>query len=298
MRQQIINDIYSEYISNDISRAELEGLIHNYLFYNQEKTCLNHWEREEYEDYLSWFYPRLHKAIDSYRDIGASFEAFIAKFLLISSKEYRINTTSKSITEYSVWSAQVPDMYLYEEPSQYKTPAANSGGYINKKIEEVITSLVIDKKGRKNTRRLLALILKCYHYVSEDLAERIAPKLGIETGELLDMLKKLSSLRQKRDDKIYKMKERTHSQFLRCLIYEKKLSLLKENETAYNELEIRLIKARIRLEKMRKRLTSTRTEATNKPIAEIIGISKGTVDASLYRLKAKWELMAKNAKLN
>jgi DNA-binding CsgD family transcriptional regulator len=41
-----------------------------------------------------------------------------------------------------------------------------------------------------------------------------------------------------------------------------------------------------------------KVEATNKEIAEILGITKGAVDASLCRLKIKWEKMSKNADLN
>jgi len=291
MQQLILNDFYSDYLLGHLSRSELEGCIYTYLVNNQEKTSLNHWKHEDYDDYISWFYPRLQKAIDSYQDVGSTFEGFIARFLLISSKEYRTKMTTNAITEYSAWSALVPDMYaMYarEEPPVY----------IPNSAEDVITKLTIDRSGRKNTRRVLTLILKCYYYVSDDFAEKIAPKLGIKKTELLDMLYKIRSSRQKKDDDIFLMKEGIHTQFIRCLVYERRLSYIEENANAYSQLKLKLKKARERLEKMRKRLTSIRTEATNKQIAEIIGISKGTVDASLHRLKGKWAEMSKKAVLN
>jgi len=291
MQQLILNDIYSNFLLGYLPRVELEGNIYQYLISNQEKTCLSHWKRDDYNDYLSWFFPRLQKAISSYKDIGASFEAFIARFIHTSSKEYRTKVITNSITEYYAWSAQVPDMYaMYarEEPPVY----------IPDSVENVITELSIDRSGRKNTRRLLALILKCYNFVSEDFAEKIAPKLGIDKNELLEMLKKIKLIRQKRDDKIYLMKESLNTQFIRCLVYEKRLSLLKENAAAYNKLKIKQKKARERLDKMRKRMASIRIDATNRQIAEIIGTSKGTVDASLHRLRGKWEKMSKKAVLN
>ncbi|MCL2266109.1 MAG: hypothetical protein FWC22_08745 [Treponema sp.] len=49
---------------------------------------------------------------------------------------------------------------------------------------------------------------------------------------------------------------------------------------------------------MRERLSKVRTEASNSQIAEVIGITKGTVDASLCRLKSKWEKMSRKADLN
>jgi FixJ family two-component response regulator len=63
-------------------------------------------------------------------------------------------------------------------------------------------------------------------------------------------------------------------------------------------MKLRLEKARLRLEKMRKRLSKIRTDATNKQVAEVIGIKKGTVDASLYKLKAKLVSVAGKSHLN
>ena len=286
--QLSLNGLFSDYLSGEILRDQFEGLIYNYLVHNQEKTCLSHWKRDEYEDYLSWFYPRLHKAIDTYQDVGSSFEAFAARFLLVSSKEYRVRITSKAVTEYSAWSAQVPDMYAHEEPPVY----------IHKSAEKMINDLTIDKKGRKNTRCVLALLLKCYNYVSEDFAEKVAPKLGMDKKELLAMLKKIREIRQDRDDAVYFMQERINTQFLRCIVYERKMMLLKEDANAYAKLKSKHERARARLEKMRERIRNIRTDATNKQVAEIIGISKGTVDASLYKLRTRMQVMSEKALAN
>ncbi len=94
------------------------------------------------------------------------------------------------------------------------------------------------------------------------------------------------------------MKENIYSQYYRCIVYEKRLEYLQENSAAYLKLKAQREKARKRLEKMRKRAASVRTEPTNNEIAEILGLSKGTVDSSLFNLKAKWEAYAKKAHLN
>ena len=286
--QHTLNELYSEFMTGELDRSRLEGLIYRYLVYNQGKTNISHWKRDEYEDFISWFYPRLKMAIDSYRETGSSFEAFMSKYLLISSKEYHVRTTTNSVIEYSAWLARIPEMYAHEEPPVY----------IHKNAGKVITQLVIDKKGRRNSRRILALVLKCYYYISDDFAEKIAPMIGITAKELAEMLSKIRETRKIRDDKIYCIKERIYRQFYRCIIYDKRLTLLKENTAAFKKLELRLQKARSRLEKMRKNITSIRTEATNKQIAEVMGTTKGTVDASLSRLKMKWENMSKKAGLN
>jgi len=288
MQHAPLNELYYEYQIGDLDKIEFEGAIYNYLINNQDKTFLFHWKDEEYEDFISWFCPRLQKTIEAYQETGASFDAFVNKFLLLASKEYRIKTVSNAVTEYSTWSARVPDMYVYSEPPVYTYNDNN----------DLITQLVIDKKGRRNTKQLLALVLKCYYHISPDFAEKIAPLLGITAHDLTEMLNQLRKIRQKRDDYIYSLKERIYCQFYRCIVYDKKLSLTSENTSEYFRLKQQLERGKQRLEKMRMRMAGIRTDATNKQVADIIGVRKGTIDSCLYKLKLKWDNLAKNAELN
>lgn len=286
--EQHFNSLYREYEDGLIDRSELEGAIYQYFVKNQFKTNLANWTQDEYEDFVSWFYPRLHNAIDSFKKKGGTFETFINRVWNISAKEYRIRITINSVTEYSAWSVHVPDLYAYEESPVYSYD----------KKENVISEFIFDKKGRKNPKQLLALILKCYYYVSDDLLERIAPKLDIDSKKLKEMIEKLRTIRQIKDDEIYLMKERIYCQYYRCIVYEKRLAFLQENSPAWTNLKIRLEKARTRLEKMRGRLTQVRTDASNRQVASVIGTSKGAVDASLHRLKAKWDILSDKSLLN
>jgi len=288
MEQETLNDIYFKYLLGNIKCDKLESIIFTYLTNNKKKTCIKHWKQDQYEDFISYFYPSIKKIIDSYKNTGASFEAYLYKYLLVSAKEYETRKVDKDVIEYATWSARIPDMYLYEEPPVYN---------INQ-TKYVLTEMIEGIKGRKNTRRLLALVLKCYYYVSDDFAEKIAVLIGMESKELIDMLNKIRKIRCYKDDEIYFFRERIHSTFYRCVSYEKRLSLLPENTPGYEKMYKRLERAKQRLERMRERMKKIRTYATHKQIAEVIGISKGTVDASLHRLKARWKEMSKKARLN
>jgi len=288
MEQYSLNDLYLKFTAGIIDRAEFEGAIYMYFFSNKEKTLISHWRNDEYEDYISWFYPRLKKAVDAYKEMGASFEAYMNKFLAVSSREYRVRKTTKSFIEYSAWSARVPDLYTYEE----------SPGYFNDKKYDILPELAVIQNQRKNTRRILALILKCYYYVSDDLLEKIASIIKIDKDKLRKMIERMRKIRQKRDDAIYLMKERIYCQYYRCIVYEKRLLLLQENTAAFNKMKVRLEKARLRLEKMRKRLCGIRTDATNKQVAEVLGAKKGTVDSSLHKLREKLKSMSDKSHLN
>jgi len=219
MQQISLNEIYSEFYSGNIQRGELESFIYTYLVNNKNKTCINHWKQEKYEDFISHFYPHLGRIIDSYQDIGLSFEAYLYKYMQVSAKEYNVRTTINAVVEYSTWSARVPDMYLYEEPPVYTV------NHTSIDTREIITQMLTGTNGRKSSRQILALVLKCYYYLSDDFAEKIAPLIGMGKKELIVMLNKIRKIRRNKDDNIYFMKERIHCQFYRCIVYENKLSL-------------------------------------------------------------------------
>jgi FixJ family two-component response regulator len=94
------------------------------------------------------------------------------------------------------------------------------------------------------------------------------------------------------------MQERIYSQFYRCIVYERRLAAMPENSALVLKMQMRLEKARLRLAAMRKRFAGIRPDATNRQIAELIGISKGTVDCSLHALKARWKNDPDKAILN
>jgi len=279
MQQNSLNFFYSQYANGKLERGKFEGLIYCHLIENQGRTKLSMWNHDEYEDLISWFFPRMQKAIDTYCKTSSAFESFIYTILHVSAREFRVRSVTNSVTEYSAWSARIPEYYAHEEPSAYLT----------EKQEDLLANLSFKNPKRRNVKQLTILILKCYYYVSDDFIDRLIPGTGIDKNKLREMIEKIRILRTKHDDDIYHLKERIHCQYYRCIVYEKRLSYLKENVSAYAKLKLRLEKARERLEKMRKRIAVIRTCATNSQIAEVIGISKGAVDSHLYTLKSKWE---------
>jgi len=288
MQEHTLNVLYSMFIERKINRGEFEGQVFNYLIKNQAKIITRYWKSDEYEEFISWFYPRLNKAIDTYKETGSSFEIYLLNIIRTAAKEYRMRTIINVVTEQSAWNAQIPEFYAREE----------SPVYLNDKTDNELSQIILKSKKRKNSKQLLALILKCYYYISDELIDKIAVHTGFEARILKEMIEKLRIIREKREDAIYRMKERIYGQFYRCIVYEHRLSYVTDNTTAYYKLKQRLEKARNRLEKMRKRALKIKTYASNREIAGVIGVSKGSVDASLYKLKTKLNAMADKSILN
>jgi len=144
----------------------------------------------------------------------------------------------------------------------------------------------------------LILLLKCSSYVSPDFLERVAPRLKIKPEVLGEMIGRLREQRAKRERKISLLRERANCQFFRCIFYEKSLQSMPQNSIATLRLRERLERGRNRLEKMRKRLKRLRPDPSNRQIAEVLGIAKGTVDVALHRLKVKWNIELDKNMLN
>jgi hypothetical protein len=288
MQEHTLNDLFSMFIERKINRGKFEGMIFIYLLNNQAKFISKNWRQDEYEEFVSWFYPRLTKAIDSYKETGASFEAFLSNIFRTGAREYRMRITINEVTEQSAWNAQIPEFFAREE-----TP-----GYFPDKPDNEISRLLFQINGRKNPKQLLALILKCYYYISDEFIDKIAVHTELNKKILKEMIEKLRTIREKREDIIYLMKERIYGQFYRCIAYEHRLSYITENTAIWFRLKRRLEKARCRLEKMRGRLLKIKTYPSNREIAGVIGITKGSVDASLHKLKTKINTLTDNALAN
>ena len=285
MREPILlNDLYARYAAGLLEKKEMETAIFEIITKNSHRFNLHRWQKDEYGDFLSWLYPRISKSIDAYHITGASFNAYMYSLINWAAKEYRSRQTDHQIAEYATMTVGCSDEYVYEEEPEYDE--------VDKRQSQAAV------KRAANPRQLLMLILKCYSFVSDDFLDRFAPRLGVEKEQLKKMIDKLRVERLKRDGKIRLMRERIYGQFYRCIMYEKRLKTLNPDSALAIKTMTQLKKATVRLAALRKRFSGMRTEATNEQIANILGVSKGAVDSSLFALKRQWNIDPKKFILN
>jgi DNA-directed RNA polymerase specialized sigma24 family protein len=259
-----LNGLFADYSAGLLEKKKLEGEIFRAI--KEDVRRLANWNREDNDEYLSWLYPRISQAIGSYRETGSSFETYIGALVRMTAREFRSRKARFYLAESAAWMSVFPDMYTSEEPPEYA-------------LEEEI------KPKPVHPRQLLILILKCCCYVSDDFLQRAAPRLGIPGEELDRMVSFLRKLREKREQCNALLQEQVNYQFYRCIFYEKRLKSLPENSIAAQRLKGRLERGRSRLAHMRERLAKRLSDPSNHQIAKLLGISKGTVDSVLYRLK-------------
>jgi len=263
-----LSDFYRLYIEGNLPKKIFEGRIFQHLLNNYEKFRLFNGNREIWNDFLSWLYPRFARAIDLYRDLGSSFDAYITGLVNSAAKEYRFRESDHNITEYVCWRAKAEEDILFEDEPEYLE-------------EKKVVSIPEDI----NPKQILFLLLKSYFFVSNEFVEQVAEAIGMNISMVRDMIDELRKRRAEKEADIMDLKERIHCQHYRCLTYEKRMLNAQPGTEHYEMMKKRFERAKRRYKTMRKRLGGMRMSAPNRMIADILGIPRGTVDSSLFAIK-------------
>jgi DNA-directed RNA polymerase specialized sigma24 family protein len=264
-----LNSLREQYTQGLISRKDFEEHIFQFLFKNYQQFHLFNRDRDAFADYLCWLYPCLSRAIDTYKEAGSSFDAYICSIVRWSAKARHSREADHHVTEYACWEARAEeDMMANENP-----PAYLDAGESLKPVS--------------NPRQVLILLLKSYFFVSDDFTARVAPAIGVSVEKLTALLDKVRELRVERDEKIRRLQEQLHVQYYRCVAYRKRLGALSEYASQRELLRGYLERAYSNYAGIKQRLANANLEASNRQVAEVLGIPKGTVDSTLYALKQK-----------
>jgi DNA-directed RNA polymerase specialized sigma24 family protein len=268
-----LSNLLGQYYSGALKKRELETKMIEHILTNYKMYGLFKYNKTDFIDYLCWLYPKLSSAIFKYKDSGASFDAYIHSIVRCASKEYEkklatfYDTEKLCLDEADEHTALFDHEVLYDE----------------------------NKRGRallmKRPRHALILFLKSYFYVSEEMISKTAAITGVDERHLKLMVNKLRQARRKKEVYLAKLRENIHLQYYKCLSFERRIINLRKSACESEELRSVLSEGRKRLENMRSRLKRMRMEATNKEIAKLLDLPKGTVDSSLAAIKrnyAEW----------
>jgi len=266
--QKPLSELYRLYDTGNLSRKDFEGRIFQYLFDNFNRYHLFDGNRDRWDEFLSWLYPRFARAIELYRDLGSSFDAYITGLLYGASREYRCREADHRMTEYMCWQAKAEEMRVCESEIEY------SGGRNDISIPEGI-----------NPRQILLLLLKSYHFVTDEYVKRVTGAIGMESDLVINMIVKLRERRSERETKVLDYRERIYCQHYRCLAYQERMNAAQPGTEYYVKMKGRFERARRRFLAMKNRLKGMRLDASNQMIAEVLGIPKGTVDSGLFKIK-------------
>ena len=277
-----LSELKSEYDQGRLEKKILEGLIFKYLLENHERFHLFRGNRDKWIDFVTWFYPRLSRAVDLYKDTGSTFDNYISSIIQWACREYKAREAEHRTTEYVCWKAKAEEMEIWcPEPV-----------YLDMDYE--------DEKARNkglfplacfNNRQILILFLKSYYLVTDDFLVKVADAIGIKKKILEDMVDGLHQMRSEREMKIRLFKENVYTQYYRCLAFQKRLTTSSPGTARYQKVKNYAERAGRRFSAMSQRFKQIRVDATNQQIADLLNIPKGTVDSTLHSIREKWKTL-------
>ena len=263
-----LSESHQCYITGNLSKKDFEGILFQYVLGNHERYRIDR-DKSNWEDFVCWLYPRLVRAIDLYRDMGSSFDAYITALVHGASKEYRCREADHRLTEYACWQAKAQEMCVREE-SESEYPEYRNDICIPKGIKP---------------RQILLLLLKSYYFASDDLVGKVSQAIGMETEAVMKMINELRKLRYEKEIEMMNLRDRIYCQHYRCLAYQKRMDSAQSGTAYRKKMELRCERARQRFFSMKKRLSGMRVGPSNRMIADVMGIPKGTVDSGLFAIK-------------
>jgi DNA-directed RNA polymerase specialized sigma24 family protein len=267
-----LNEQYANYAAGLLEKKDFESIIIKIIRQDVHRFGISGWSREDYDDYVSSIYPRISRAIDVYQESGSSFESYIGTLVRLTAKEYRSRQLLGYMEETAAWITQLPEMYAHEAEALYND-------HMTEETEGPVQL--------KNPRQLLILVLKCCNHVSTEFLEKVSPSVGVEPEALGKMITQLKEQREKREAEVMALRERINRHFYQCILFEKRLKVLAEGSIAAQRMKKQLAQKRAKLTNTRKQLAKKRLDPSNYQIAKLLGLSKGTVDTVLYKLKTR-----------
>ena len=263
-----LSEYFCLFKKGTIDRKELEGKIYHYLLSNPGRYNIFQNNFDRWSDFLSWLYSRLSRAVDIYRETGSSFDAYITGLLHGAAREYRSREADHKYTEYVCWQARAEEMKLFESEPEYNKP--------------VKTKTFPDDL---NPKQLLFLLLKTYYGATDEMVAYVAKINGLQKEDIRKMIDKIRAKRMDKELEFRELQERLHLQYHRCLSYQKRMIHAQPGTDYYFLLGERLKRAKKRFTSMKKRLGKIRKTASNRLIAEVLGVPLGTVDSGIFSLK-------------
>ena len=270
---QPLNRLYEQYRSGTLTRTELECALFTFIRDQPWRYKLSGWEDDERDDFISDLYPVLGKAIDSYRETGSCFDAYLYSVIRWTAVGQRFRASENAAMERAYWREKTAEMTC-DRDDEYSA-------------EDDGTARIADSVVSKRRRQILVLTLKCCLLVSDDLCRRIAAELEISPEELREKINGLRARIAERMQRRKDLKEQAMAQYYRCLVLEAKASAVSEQCKRREKYAKSAVCARRRLEQLRAQVDRSSIEATNKEVAETLRVPKGTIDASLFFLKRK-----------
>ena len=237
------------------------------------------WDEDACGEFYVFIHPRLIRLLDRFRDQGKPFESYLCAVLnwqlrnLARERKYGERRWNVSLRlEQGTGANQETD----DEESR---PDREESLLVPGSLSRIICT-------RADRRNFLFLLLKCSRSIEPVNAPLLAEIAGIDAERLAGLASLLQDMRSRREARLETFRHRRNRAFAHARLLEAELKTEIEPERVAI-LTCTLSRTRRRMRLAMTRMARVGLSPTNREIAAVLGVPKGTVDSGLYWLKRK-----------
>ena len=267
------------YQQGKVSYEAISGHICLYVYDFPRRT--KRWDQDRCSDFFVFVHHRLRKMADSFVYSGLPFEAYLNTSLKHQMISFIKKKREKELKE-ELFCRMCASGTLEDESSFYKIYDT-----FNYEIKEPAAAYK-NKTGQGRTkRRLFFLALSDPDRLDDESIAQISASTGYSADYINRCCMAVKAKVQQKRDELRRLKEKKSGCFFQILVIQEKIMYESDIEKRL-WLEERVQRLRGRIERLsRKIVAKASCLVTHQDLAQVLGVSKGTVDSSIFYLKRK-----------
>jgi DNA-directed RNA polymerase specialized sigma24 family protein len=233
------------------------------------------WDEDACGDFYVFIHPRLLRLLDRFHDQGKPFEVYLWAVLGWQLRNFARDRRRREVG----WKVSL--RMTRDDASVPVQPDADEDDGLPAMLD-----IARHIETRADRRNFLFLSLKCARLIDPQSAQPLAAIAGITPEALLSIAASLKDLRACRETRLATFRHRRNRAFASIELIETEL-VTEIDQERRERLQTDLAKARRRMRLASDRMAKVGVAPTNREIARVLGVPKGTVDSGLYWLKRK-----------
>jgi RNA polymerase sigma factor (sigma-70 family) len=231
------------------------------------------WDEDACSEFYLFVYPRLLRILDRFRDQGKPFESYLSSVLHWQARSFarrRKKDERAWAMGFRLGPVAEPDQQEVIDPAESPAPC---------RVEP-------PRLGPSDRKGLLYLVLKCCRRLDPGGVSAAAAATGVDPRRLAGMVEQLRAGLEPVERRLVVLRERRNRAFSDARLLEAELAGQPDDGTA-EALRLRLAAANRRMNTAMARMARVRRDPTNREVARVLGVPKGTVDSGLFWLKRR-----------
>jgi hypothetical protein len=271
-----LNALVAYYQKTGLGLAEILNRLALRIYnYPSGKSLAN---EDDCGEFYLYFYPRLIRTLGKFQDRGKPFEWY---FNSVLRWHYKVYCTRKRKDQIR-W-AVARSVLFWELPDPGPVLPASTLS-----MDPRESAIPFDRFGgsRENTcrKRILLLALKNARHLDDYAIRWISGFSGVEEDHLVALVERLRANLYKQELRLHRLYRRQNKIFTKIFLFQRDL-LWEIDPEKKAQLALSLCELRRVLRSVQRKIHRVRLHPSNREIAELLHIPKGTIDTSLYWLR-------------